>query len=1207
MQRIGEYRLLEQLGAGGNGIVYRAVHEGSGEEVALKTVKVPSANLLQGIRREIHALARIRHPGIVRIVAEGVEEGLPWYAMELLEGSELLAYCQALRNAKPTPVPQTLTDLFSKAGRERVSSAEASAAAETPASAGAGPAAPLTEAALRAILTVVRRLCGPLAYLHGEGLVHRDLKPANVMVRPDGQPVLVDFGLVTQFGGEVSRDALEISGAMVGTAPYMAPEQIRGELVDARADLYSLGCVLYELLTGRRPFVAKDPRLVLRMHLETQPEPPSTVAGELPRGLDDLLARLLAKRPADRLGYADDVSAALSRLGAGDEPLVGPTPRPYLYRPGFWGRDEVLEKLENELFRLEEGKGNIVFIGGESGVGKTRLALELMRSAMGHGMRVLAGECLPSAEPGRSGGGPLYPLLKPLQAIADRCRERGAAEVHRVIGKRGPLLASFEPAFRNLPGLAEYPEPAELPADAARLRIYNYIYETLAAFAEESPLVLVLDDLHWADELTLGWLRMLISARHYERMPVMLLATYRAEEQSSLGELISFVSSSRLILQRLEMPDVGRMVSDMLALSTPPSEFVAFLAARAAGNPFFVAEYLRTAVDSGVLWRSTGDRRWCTARIPNEGVAEEYGDLPLPQSIRDVVLRRLNALDAESDQIVASAAVLGREFDVCDVLNIAGISQDASAQALHQLHFRQILETVQLHRGRFTHDKIRELAYERISFDHRKTLHQRAAMVLSGRVMEGCDVADVQIGHHWEEAGEIQKANVCYLRAARRFASASALAESAKLFRKYLELARVPTVETVEARVEFGNQVLRVSGRLRDSINVLEVAVVEAQALGLPDLESRSCCWLGLAYSDLGNLDAARKWASRAVQVANERAEELEQGRSSMILGLILADMGEMQEARKCHEFALSCFCRNSRVELEAAALINLANVAIDLGELDEAETLCRRGLSIARAASRRNDEAGGLLNLSRVHSDRGEWSRADKCLVAALSLFRETGDRRHEGVILGNLALLNQFAGETKKAEEHYRESLCILADVNDQQHHALMAANFAVLRLEQGCPDESGVLLDEALATLNIVRNQRFLAVALLAKARLERMRGQSLSAKRFLTIARRKLAKVGDKLQLTIYLCEQGHAALALGRSGKTWLHRARSMASYLPPNPFGEAGRAILRLEAACIAKLNHNPIICGEAPDALPSGLRSWLLGNFGTQSPNDMY
>ena len=213
-ERIGPFRVGDRLGQGSQGTVFRGRRAGSGDDVALKMVGGTAPSQLARFRREIHTLSQMRHPGVVRILDWGVQDGVPWYAMELLEGSSL---ADRLAEA-PAPLPP------------------------------------------QSRLDIGHGICTALAHVHGEGIVHRDLKPANVMLRPDGTPVLVDFGVAGRFTGHGSREQMDVVGPIVGTVLYMAPEQIRGELVDARADLYALGCILYELVTGRPPFRSDDPR-----------------------------------------------------------------------------------------------------------------------------------------------------------------------------------------------------------------------------------------------------------------------------------------------------------------------------------------------------------------------------------------------------------------------------------------------------------------------------------------------------------------------------------------------------------------------------------------------------------------------------------------------------------------------------------------------------------------------------------------------------------------------------------------------------------------------------------------------------------------------------------------------------------------------------------------------------------------------------------
>ncbi len=232
-------------------------------------------------------------------------------------------------------------------------------------------------------LTLVRCLCHPLAYLHGEGIVHLDLKPENVLVTERGQPVIVDFGLTQQFGGKLSREALQISGHPAGTAPYMAPEQVRGGLCDARADLYALGCILYEILTGSPPFVAETPAQLLHMHLHSRPRRPSEWAIGLPEELDGLALRLLEKEPHKRLGHALSVARTLRSVGVSNGSTPGSRPLPYLYRPDFGGRSRELAWLRDRLpLALSEEEVKFLLVGGESGVGKTRLLAEFACEAV---------------------------------------------------------------------------------------------------------------------------------------------------------------------------------------------------------------------------------------------------------------------------------------------------------------------------------------------------------------------------------------------------------------------------------------------------------------------------------------------------------------------------------------------------------------------------------------------------------------------------------------------------------------------------------------------------------------------------------------------------------------------------------------------------------------------------------------------------------
>ncbi|HEX6084849.1 MAG TPA: serine/threonine-protein kinase, partial [Thermoanaerobaculia bacterium] len=245
-QSIGPYEITGTVGAGGMGVVYRAVHCRTGQLAALKTVVGAEGEMLAGLRREIRAIERLRHPGVVRIYEHGVERGLPWYAMELVDGQPLLDCLPASK--------------WRDATRDEMEETERNP-----------PRRKLPDN-FRQLLTLACRLCRTLAYVHGKGIVHRDLKPENVMVRRDGTPLLMDFGLVAQFR-VAGRETVASENMAVGTASYLSPEQAAGQLVDARADLYTYGIMLNEIVSGRLPFTSWSVQEILKQHLYEPPPP----------------------------------------------------------------------------------------------------------------------------------------------------------------------------------------------------------------------------------------------------------------------------------------------------------------------------------------------------------------------------------------------------------------------------------------------------------------------------------------------------------------------------------------------------------------------------------------------------------------------------------------------------------------------------------------------------------------------------------------------------------------------------------------------------------------------------------------------------------------------------------------------------------------------------------------------------------------------
>ncbi|MCL4800159.1 MAG: serine/threonine protein kinase [Burkholderiales bacterium] len=294
--RLGRYRLVSELGRGAMGVVYRARDPVIEREVAVKTIRVdlPREELALFEARfftEIRAAGRLSHPNIVTVHDAGREGGLLYVTMELLEGP-------------------SLADLL------------AAQAALPPA----------------AIASIGAQVADALAYAHAQGIVHRDVKPANIIVVRDRIPKLTDFGVA-----RLPSEASTLSGTLIGSPKYMSPEQVNAQAVDGRSDVFSLGAVLYELLTGEAAFGAEDMHTVMHRVATHVPPPPATLNPRVPAALDRIVCRAIAKRPEDRYPSARALAADLKRFVRGEPVVVdaaGPAPAPA--RPVSAGDETVV-------------------------------------------------------------------------------------------------------------------------------------------------------------------------------------------------------------------------------------------------------------------------------------------------------------------------------------------------------------------------------------------------------------------------------------------------------------------------------------------------------------------------------------------------------------------------------------------------------------------------------------------------------------------------------------------------------------------------------------------------------------------------------------------------------------------------------------------------------------------------------------------------
>ena len=995
---MGPYRLIEPLGQGGVALVFRAVNQETGEMVALKTVRAPREGLLASVRREVQALERIRHPGIVRIFDGGVDQGRPWYTMEMLQGETLRT---AVRSRGPSRVSETVT-VSVQSSAEPPSVAPASGAFYTNPQL---PTSPRSFAEIGWFLTLMRRLCEPLAYIHGEGIIHRDLTPSNIFVRENGLPVLMDFGLVWRLQEEQeNREVLSGEMTQAGTLSYMAPEQARGDRMDARTDLFALGCIMYEAITGEVPYAADSWPELMTAHAGRAPSL-ADVAEGVPAALVELVTRLLQPSPRDRIGHASDVAAVLADLGAEGWPNSdNPRPKAYLYRPQLSGRSALLEEALGHVAALRRGKGGSLFIGGESGIGKTSFASEVARLADLKAVCLVTGECTAvGMADGRTlrHGGPLYPLKRLLHAVVDRCVSGGPDVTRLMLGERAKILAAVEPSLRSLPDVERYPEPADVPGEAARRRLIEALVQTLSAFVAEQPTLLILEDLHWADDLTLAFLSSL-SERYFANHPVLILGTYRSEELApELERIVTLPHVTNLRLDRLDTDTIGAMAADMLGQRQVSRELASFLASQSSGNPFFAAEYLRATVDAGLLFRD--DRgRWQQV----DG-AIDFERLGLPKTLKSLVTRRLANLDGSARQLADLAAVLGRDLNVdvlCALALELGVVADERTfdDSLRRLLVREVVESTSPGSLRFVHEKLREIAYEDLPLERQRALHRASAVLLERLHTAAGDLERVAatLAHHFEKAGELGRALPYFDRAGEAAHAMHANQEAIRLLGKAKALEELigdSTSPVVRARRErlLGLNALAL-GHVNRALDSLTQAV---RLAGRPWPGSRIGlalrCTFGLAH------EVARRWlpsltttapldgVAREVSLEAARAYErllvVHYFVTGDALAVVLSALTNMSLAERAGGVSAERGLGNATFAA-MCSLLRFDRVA---------QSYCGRAVEMVRRSGDEVAESWVLMNVAVVHLQGGRWDEMRACLEAVRKMSERVGFNR--------------------------------------------------------------------------------------------------------------------------------------------------------------------------------------------------------------------
>jgi len=1012
------YRLEGEIGRGGMGTVRRAHDTLLDRQVAIKTLAADSLEdeARQHLLDEARAAARLNHPNIVSLFDAGQSDGTAYIVMELVEG-------RSLHEAQPD--------------------------------------------SLEGVIDVARQVCQALAHAHTHGIVHRDLKPENVIVTADGHVKLLDFGLARPIASRLSTE-----GGISGTVFYLAPELAMGRPVDVRADLYSLGVMLYELSTNRLPFTADDPLAVVTQHLHAPVVPPRTIRPDLPPALERLILALMAKQPEDRPPDALAVERALAAIRQGSVPgedAAGDEVRiDLLARGRLIGRRGELDRLRELWSVALAGQSVLALISGEPGVGKTRLARELISTGRLSGATVLRGGCYEYEAATH--------YLPFVEALREWVRGETPERLQAVVDTGAPEVIRMAPEAEEKLG-HPIARPSLTPSEE-RLRLFDSLARTFQRMAVPNGLLIFLDDLHWADSGTLQLLHYLL--RHLRHDRVLILIAYREVELDRSHPLAEAIVEwnrerrpVRLALGRLSPEESAALLASLFQAETVSPEFVEAIQRETEGNPFFIEEVVKALIESGVVYREDG--RWERKAIE---------ELAIPQSVKEAIGRRLNRLDPATLDVLHAAAVIGKTFSYDVLAASLGQAEGDLLPALDQGTAAQLVTPTEGEAYVFTHDKIRETLYDEINPIRRRRLHQSVGEALEGRRAGDSRARAQDMAYHFTAAGDSQRGLEYSLQAAEQARKLYAWDEAVQFLMTARECALGLEQSDEVARLDalvgatYGDK-----GQFRDAIAAYQRAL---DATTEPRQRARLKIQLGDMYTMIGD--------GQALAILTETIAELDPQTQRLELASARAQLArhwhyaaQFTRAIELLDQARPVLEEIGDLHMLTRTLAHYAGAYQHLARFEESNAWAERLIQLGESTGYTFAAAVGHEYLAENAINCGLFERAQEHGQLDRQLGERIGSLDRIGWSDFALTWAHWGLGDLELAEQTARNGLELADRIGDRRLALLLAATLSQVLADRGGLDEARVLIEGTIVGVDALNQVFHQSVARAAAAYL------------------------------------------------------------------------------------------------------------------------
>jgi len=736
-----------------------------------------------------------------------------------------------------------------------------------------------------------------------------------------------------------------------------------------------------------------------------------------------------------------------------------PSPRPIAAREiPLIDRAEEMKLLKEAVDRTIQGEGGLVFLYGEAGIGKTRLARELRAYAHLRGMQVLYGRC-PALF--RMDGVPPYILWK--EVVKDYLETCTPEQLYKVIGFYPAEVAKLVPELGQK--LRAIPQSFPISPEQEQNRLFEAVSQFITNISREAPLLVVLDDLQWTDPSSLLLLHYL--ARGVYRTPLLLLGAYRSTDIDSkhpLTPVLTELNRERIpqsvSLKRMSVNDVTEMIKQTLEQDDVPSEFCRMVYEKTRGNPFFAEEVIKSLKEEELIYRD--ENKW---------KIKEVTRIEFPETVKGVIKARISRLEEDCQNVLTLASFVGNDFTFEALCAVTGIEEGRLLELMERI-LKTGLFKHRAVRGEdvcsFADILVRDVVYEEVSPFRRKKLHEVVGSALEKVYAKKADEHFGELASHFLESGDKDKALDYFLKAGEKAAKIYANSEAASYFQSALRLLeesesrldekagvleRLGDIEKLvaeyDACMNYWNGALLLWKQLYKKENASrmhrKIASVlwsikgdtekakehHDEALRILEKEPESV-ELASLFEDAARLycrtedeTKALSWAEKAIELAKKLNDYEVIANSYGTLGVIFAETGDTKKAIECYDKSLRIALDNGYMDSALRAYNNLAAALSMQEDNEKALEFAERGFELAKKVGAIRWISWIGTGLSSTYMDMGNTSKALPLAEESVALDRKAGNLTNLSYSLNNLGDVYHILGELDKSEQCSREAL--------------------------------------------------------------------------------------------------------------------------------------------------------------------------------------